>query len=98
MCLSVIIVIGGTYYVYVQNGGREGFNLIQKYLVLGWVVGIRFTLALIPVAIVYFVVLEKLGYLDSKVFHVLFSTISQFIFFQRLGRHIRDTNVLATGN
>lgn len=38
VCLSVIFAIGGTCYVYQQNGGKEGFDLIQKYVVLGWVV------------------------------------------------------------
>ena len=31
LCLTIIIVIGGTYYAYLQNGGKEGSNLIKKY-------------------------------------------------------------------
>ena len=96
MCLSVIIVIGGTYYVYAQNGGKEGFDLVQKYTVLSWVVGIRCFLAFIPVMIVYVVVLVNLGGTDTNMLHVLFVAIAQIIYYQRLGRHIRDTKGFAT--
>ena len=46
--ISVAILIGGTFHVYDQNGGKEGFDLVQKYIVLGWVVGFRVFLASIP--------------------------------------------------
>ena len=35
--ISVAIIIGGTFHVYDQNGGNEGFDLVRKYVVLGWV-------------------------------------------------------------
>ncbi len=92
LCLTVIIAIGGTYYVYRQNGGKEGFNLIKKYLILGWVVSIRFAIALIPVVIVYIVVMPNLG----DLYDVLFGATIKFIYYQRLGRHIRDTVAPAT--
>ena len=91
LCLSVFIVIGGTYYAYLQNGGKEGFNLIQKYLVLGWVVAIRFAIVLIPVVIVYLVVWQKLGMPNLDLYDVLFGAAVKFIYYHRLGRHIRDT-------
>ena len=96
LCLSVIIVIGGTYYAYRQNGGKEGFNLIQKYLVLGWVVAIRFAIVLIPVVIVYLVVWEKLGMPNLDFYAVLFGAAVKCIYYQRLGRHIRDTRETVT--
>ena len=95
MCLSVIIVIGGTYYVYVQNGGREGFNLIQKYLVLGWVVGIRICLVSIPGLIVYVVVRLKLRTSDINMLDVVWFALFKLIYYHRLGRHIRDTKAPA---
>ena len=95
LCLTVIIVIGGTYYVYLQNGGKEGFNLIKKYLILGWVVSIRFAIVLIPVVIVnYIVVMPKLG----DLYDVLFGGAIKLIYFQRLGTHIRDTRAPATAD
>ena len=87
LCLTAIIVIGGTYYVYRQNGGKEGFNLIKKYLILGWVVSIRFAIALIPVVIVQIVLLPNLG----DFYYVIFGATIKFIYYQRLGTHIRDT-------
>ena len=91
LCLSVIIVIGGTYYVYLQNGGKEGFNLIQKYVVLGWVVGIRLAIVSIPVVIVYIVVWPKVGNPSFDLYSVVFGGAIKLFYFQRLGRHIRDT-------
>ena len=105
MCLSVIFVIGGTCYVYQQNGGKEGFDLIQKYVVLGWIVGFRFILVGLAlftlVLLVLIVALEegpapeptRTGALD-----VLFIVIIELIFFQRLGRHIRDTKNISHHN
>ena len=96
LCLSVIIVIGGTYYAYRQNGGKEGFNLVQKYLILAWVVAIRFTIVLTPVVIVYVVVWQKLGMPDLDFYNVSFSAAVKFIYYHRLGRHIRDTRETVT--
>lgn len=87
LCLTVIIVIGGTYYVYRQNGGKEGFNLIKKYLILGWVVSIRFAIVLSPVLIAQIVLLPNPG----DLYYVLFGATIKFIYYQRLGWHIRDT-------
>ena len=87
LCLTIIIVIGGTYYAYLQNGGKEGSNLIKKYLILGWVVSIRFAIVLSPVVIVHIVALPNLG----DLFYVLFGATIKFIYYQRLGTHIRDT-------
>lgn len=60
VCLSVIIVIVGFYHVYEQNGGREGYDLVQKYFILGWIVGVRIFIAFIPVFIVCIVVAVNL--------------------------------------
>lgn len=45
---SVVLAVAGVIYTYVQNGGRQGFDLIQKFVVIGWVVGVRCILAFIP--------------------------------------------------
>lgn len=91
LCLTVITVIGGTYYVYLQNGGKEGFNLIQKFVVLGWVVSIRFAIVLIPVVTVYIVIWLKLENPSFDLYTVLLGGAIRIIYFQRLGTHIRDT-------
>ena len=98
LCLTVIIVIGGTYYVYRQNGGTEGFNLIKKYLILGWVVSIRFTIVLIPIVAVYIVIMLKLENPSFDLYTALIGGAVKLIYFQRLGRHIRDTRAPATAD
>ena len=101
MFISVAIVIGGTFHVYDQNGGAKGFDLVQKYIVLGWVVGFRVFLAYIPVMIML-VCLLVLGNLDDAVSDLLIvfcgAAMLQFIFYQRLGKHIRDTTGIETDN
>ena len=98
MCLSVIFVIGGTCYVYQQNGGKEGFDLIQKYVVLGWIVAFRFFLAglaLLTLAFLVFIIALNDGSAPEPIHtgaaDVLIVAIIELIYFQRLGRHIRDT-------
>ena len=49
--LWILITIGGIYYVYSQNGGASGFDFVQKYYVLGWVVYVRCFLAFIPIMV-----------------------------------------------
>ena len=101
VCLSVIFAIGGTCYVYQQNGGKEGFNLIQKYVVLGWVVTFRCLLVFLSVMIavvIIAVVLEigETGETETSGFEVVLTALFELIVYQRLGRHIRDTKNMAT--
>lgn len=91
--LSVVITIGGISHVYNQNGGKDGVDLVQKFLVLGWVVGVRLFLTFIPVmiAIVLFALLSNLEDAGIELLSLLFATAYVFIFYQRLGVHIQDT-------
>ena len=94
--ISVAIIIGGTFHVYEQNGGKEGFNLVRKYIVLGWVVGIRVFLACIPVFLILGMLIG-LGNLDDEFSDFLIMCCGaaiEFIYYQRLGRHIRDTTAI----
>lgn len=98
VCLSVIIVIGGLYHVYEQNGGREGYDFVQKYFILGWIVGVRIFLAFIPVFIVSFVVAVNLSRAGGNLLGVILFAIYDIVYFQRLGRHIRDTRGVASSD
>ena len=92
--LSVIFGIGGVLYAYEQNGRKKGFDLIQKFVVLGWVVSFRFLLVLLSVLIVWVVlgIEETTETRETDGFDVLFIALVQLIFYQRIGRHIRDTS------
>ena len=71
--LSVSLAVGGVIYAYTQNGGRRGFDLIQKYMVIGWVVVVRYILAFIPIAIALYLFGEAVGVMtdDTGWFDVL---------------------------
>ena len=90
------IPIAGIYYVYVANGGKTGFDLIQKTFVLGWVVSIRFLVVFLPLSVATILVSAHVlgnGCEDRIQFYpqYVLSTLGEIVYFQRLGRHIRDT-------
>ena len=90
------IAIAGIYYIYDANGGKSGFDLIQKYFVLGWVVGIRCLIVFLPVGVATLVAsAEVLGNewedRTQNRIHYFLTFLLFVVYFQRLGRHIRDT-------
>ena len=100
--LSVIFAIGGVLYSYEQNGRKKGFDLIQKFVILGWVVSFRCFLVLLSVFIVAAVALgvketiETIETSETDGFDVLFIALVELIFYQRIGKHIRDTRNIAS--
>ena len=94
LALSVGTAIWGVLYAYRQNGGARGFDLIQKYVVLGWIVSVRLLVVFIPTAIVLIAAGEWLGLLSldrTGPYDVAAVFITEVIFYQRIGRHVRDT-------
>lgn len=89
--LSIIFGLGGVLYAYKQNGGKDGFDLIQKYIVLGWVVFVRWFLIAVPFWIVTFLFDAMFGITETEGPHVLVFAFLELVFYQRLGIHIRDT-------
>jgi len=94
--LTVLLAIGGVLYAYSKNGGKEGHDLIQKYVVLGWVVFVRFFLISIPVMILLF----RLGHMaglvtqnSTRPYDVVVVALLEAIFYQRVGRHVKDTKI-----
>ncbi|MXZ34632.1 MAG: hypothetical protein F4Z21_05090 [Acidobacteria bacterium] len=94
--VNAAIAFAGIYYIYVANGGNSGFDLIQKYFVLGWVVGIRCLIVFLPFWVATLVVsAEVFGneWEDRTQYRINYFLIflAYVVYFQRLGRHIRDT-------
>lgn len=91
--LSVIVAVSGVLYSYKCNGGREGYDLIHKYVVIGWIVAIRCTLLVIPLFAITLIAGEILGLIseDSGLFDFSAVFITEVVIYQRIGRHIRDT-------
>ena len=91
--LSVVLAVCGVFYAYSKNGGRAGVDLIQKYIVIGWIASVRCTLVFIPIIIALYFGIDRFGVITEKtgVFDVLILTCFEVILYQRIGRHIGDT-------
>ena len=91
--LSVVIAVWGVVYSYKCNQGADGYDLIQKYFVLGWVVAIRCLLGFIPAAIVCYVGAELLGLVsdESNWVDVTITSVFLIVLYFKTGRHIKDT-------
>jgi hypothetical protein len=91
--VSVALSISGVIYAYVRNGGAQGFDLIQKYAVLGWIVTVRCLLTFIPCVVLICIGGEALGVVSEETNWFDVSVIAAFevLLYQRIGRHISDT-------
>lgn len=91
--IAVLITAIGVYYVYKCNKGASGDNFLQKYLSIGWVVGMRWiVLILLPIMIVYFIVVPISSSIsDTTTFsEVIFFNILYISYFWLLGKHIKE--------
>lgn len=89
---SVLLAVVGTIYIYRRNGGEQGLHLLQRYLAIGWVVGIRWTAALLAIAVVYFGVLEAVGEVPDNTTWPEFVLLAaaQAAWYWRIGHHIAE--------
>lgn len=91
---TICTLLGGLWYAYLKNGGAEGFDLITKFVVLGWVVTVRFVLVVVPLMCVFIIVGEATGLvvLDAEgPADAIFLLVLDVVYYQRIGRHIGDT-------
>ncbi|TAE76898.1 MAG: hypothetical protein EAZ65_03430 [Verrucomicrobia bacterium] len=91
--LAIALAIVGVIHAYRQNGGASGFDLIQKYVVLGWVVSLRCLVVLLPCAMLAYSfagALELVGEETTGV-DVLISTVFGSLIYYKIGQHIGDT-------
>lgn len=91
--LSVLTAIWGVFYAYKENGGSNGYDLIHKYVVLGWVVSVRFFIVFIPASIALYAFGEVLGIVTDETgwYDIFLYFVAEIILCQRIGRHIGDT-------
>lgn len=90
--IGVISAIG-VYYVYKCNKGAKGNNFLQKYLAIGWVVGIRWMfLIMLPTSIIFFILIGiyygVTEYTTAK--EVTFFNLVGATYFWLLGKHIKE--------
>ena len=90
---TILLAVLGLLYSYRQNGGANGHDLALKYIVLGEVVVMRYTLAAIPAGILLIWLGHQLGLRDRTLgwYDTLLWLLFQVAAYQRLGRHIGDT-------
>jgi len=100
-----VITVFGVWYIYKCNRGSMGSNFLQKYLSIGWVVGIRWLVfVLLPTVIVYFIAkgiyygITAETYADiadipenTTLSDVLVLNLLFITYFWLFGKHIKDT-------
>ncbi|HMK55453.1 MAG TPA: hypothetical protein VK448_02320 [Dissulfurispiraceae bacterium] len=93
--LNTIATIFGVYYVYQKNGGSSGYDIINKYVVLGWVVCVRYAIVVMPLGILIIIIAGYYGLVgnETTLFDAIFYPIISVIYYERLGRHIADTKL-----
>ena len=92
--LSIALAILGIIYAYKKNGGEEGYDFIQKYVVLGWVVFIRCFLVFLPIMVLCLIIGEYFNFIsldESNVFDVVIQCSFEIVLYQRIGKNIKDT-------
>jgi hypothetical protein len=90
---SVALAIFGIIFAYKQNGKENGYDLVQKYVVLGWITSIRFILVGIPLYIVVAIAGYSMGFSmeETNGIDLVFSVGFEALLYYRIAMHIRDT-------
>jgi hypothetical protein len=90
---SIALAVFGTIYIYRQNGGASGQHFLQRYLVIGWVVAIRWLVVLIlPIGGLVILDMEVLGNVTGETtwYIFLFFALLEAVLYWRTGYHVRD--------
>lgn len=93
---SIAITIMGMIYVYNKNLGALGQHFLQRYFAIGWVIGIRWVVFIVAVAVVFYGVLEVSGIHDTESeedttwYDFVFIAIAEAGLWWRIGHHIED--------
>lgn len=100
VALALLVGIVGTLYVYRCNGGPTGEALLERWLLLSWVVGLRVLLLmwllLIGVSLVVPAETDAGSDLAAPLTWIeLFAAFAcQVLLYWRVGVHIRDVSLL----
>jgi uncharacterized membrane protein YadS len=91
---TVLVTLAGVLYCYRQNGGQAGYDFIQKSVVLGWVVAIRLIPLFLLSVLAGRLLKSFLGHPKEEFswVDVVLDLLTLAFYFERLGRHLRDTN------
>lgn len=91
---SSMLALIGTFSIYRQNGGANGQYFLQRYLAIGWVVTLRWSLIIIISTVILLIVLELANIStfseETTWYEFLYGTAWEVIVYQRIGHHVRD--------
>ena len=89
---GVPLAIGGTIWVYRQNGGQTGSELLPRYLTLSWVLLVRFVPLISALFIIATVAIPSFDLEHTGPVSVILSAGTILLFYQRLGAHLRHVS------
>ncbi len=92
---DVVVAIFGVIYIYKCNGGNKGKDIIQRYMSLGFVVGIRFVvMAMIPLSILLYFAMAYYAEVpdQTSLFEAMFYTSLGAAYYWRLGVNFKALN------
>lgn len=91
---STILTLVGSFYIYRQNGGANGQYFLQRYLAIGWVVILRWSLIIIITTVILLILLELISINtfseETTWYDFLYGTAWEVIVYQRIGHHVKD--------
>ena len=96
---SVVLAALGTVYVYRLNGGPEGRDFLERYVVIGWVVVVRWLSAVLGISLVSGIVAAAFGFSvpeETSWQHVVVYVLGELSLYWLVGKHVRD--VASSGN
>lgn len=90
--LDLIMAVAGTLVLYRANGGADGREFIHRWVVLGWVVAVRFCLLVIPLAVGSRLLSERWGWSGNQtgIYDVVSAFVIELLFLAYFGLHLDD--------
>lgn len=90
--LELVMAVAGTLILYRANGGAEGREFIHRWVVVGWVVAVRFCLMVVPVAAGLRLLSEHWGWSGDRtgIYDVVSGFVIDLLFYAYFGLHLDD--------
>jgi len=91
--IGIIAIVSGTWYVFGQHKQNSQASFLSKYISLGWVVGFRLFLIIIPVVIIAVILTATRANDESLLYGIgiLVLIFYSIIYYLLLGKHISET-------
>ena len=97
--LGAALAVVGTWVLYRANGGSQGRDFLHRYLVLGWVVAVRFFTVVAPAVFVFLLAVDGTGWgskgtpllsQGTSLLDVAIGFILELSYLLYFGRHLDD--------